>query len=209
MPIRTQWRPILREVNRRCTSLNVFTSVRKGLIVLFCRHTKNMCSKFSADERCQVDSSRDWVSLYTQNRYSTEWESLYPCQNALQYTAYATVFTPQKPLPLHWKCQKYCCLVFIIKESKMWTLLLASVGTELKALAHFKMFIFCAEWLFFQLWTLLRCLEGCKVSPHLVWKCLPIKQHVITTEKTRSGLTFFFPNKIILTYTAIHLVLRN
>lgn len=33
-------------------------------------HTKNTCSKFSTDERCQIDSPRDCVPLYTQNGYS-------------------------------------------------------------------------------------------------------------------------------------------
>lgn len=35
----------------------------------FFMHTKHICSKFTADERCQIDSPRDWDSLYRQIKH--------------------------------------------------------------------------------------------------------------------------------------------
>lgn len=135
-------RRILREINKRCTYFNVFTPVHKDVIALLFACTQKV---FAVNLVLMKDArliALGTVFLCIHRTDIVQWESLYPCQNALRYTTYATVFTLQNPLPLHWKCQKYCYLVFIIRENKTWTLLLASVGTEFEASAHLKMFIF-------------------------------------------------------------------
>lgn len=103
-------------------------------------HTKSICSKFSADERCQIDSPRDSVSLYTQNRYSTV-RKFVPLPKCLTIHNLCNSLHTTEPFASPLKMSKIL-LVFIIRENKTWTLLLASVGTEFEASAHLKMFIF-------------------------------------------------------------------
>lgn len=106
--------------------------------------------------------------LFTQNRYSTDWENLYLCQNAWQYTAYATVFTLQNLLPFYWIRQKYYCLAFIIRENKTWTLLLVPIGIEFKSSTRLKMFGFVLNGSFVSCEL---CCSVCKAAKSICTRC--------------------------------------
>lgn len=84
--------------------LECFTAVYKGFkSTFFACAQKNICSTFTAAERCQIDSPRDWVSLYTQTDIAQS-EKVVPLPKRFTIHSLCNSLHTTEPLLLLWKC---------------------------------------------------------------------------------------------------------